>query len=723
MLNRITPLDAIVMLVAVVFSSCQTTEKKASTTDEKINSLIALMTLEEKVGMIHANSSFTTAGVERLGIPEWVMSDGPHGVRKEHGRDWEADKDALDSGTSLPVGIALAATWNTDLGFQYGEVLGSEANARGKHVILGPGLCIHRTPLNGRNFEYLSEDPYLNGRLAIGYVKGVQSKDVAPCIKHYAANNQEIERFTIDVQMSERALREIYLPSFEAAVVEGGAYTLMGAYNKFRGQYCTHNDYLINQVLKKEWGFDGAVISDWGAVHNTMEALQNGTDVEMGTDLGMLPNPKYGKFFMGDTVIQLVKSGAVQESVIDDKVRRILRIMYRSNLMGGKERAKGVYNAPENHAVARKVAEEAIVLLKNDNLLPLKKESVKSIAVIGANADWKHSGAGGSSQVNAKYEVTPLAGLKAKAGDNVKITYAPGYVIARDSKADAKRIAEAVKAAAAADYVVYVGGWIHGYSDGWNDNAYDAEAVDKPDMFLPFGQDELIKAVLKANPKTTIVLIGGSASDISAWEPAAKAIMQAWYPGMEGGNAIASVIFGEVNPSGKLPVTFPKTLSESPAHVLGEYPGANGTVVYKDDIYVGYRYFDTKKVEPRYPFGYGLSYTTFEVGAPAVEKSGTSGATVKVTVKNTGSVAGAEVVQLYVQDKEASVERPEKELKAFQKVFLQPGESKEVTLTLNERAFQFYDEGKKGWTLEPGEFTLLIGTSSRDIKQQAAISF
>jgi len=710
------------LAVSVVLFSCQQPEKQTSTIEEKIDSLLSKMTLEEKVGMIHANSSFTTAGVEHLGIPEWVMSDGPHGVRKEHGRDWVVDNDADDSATYLPVGVALAATWNRDLGYQYGEVLGSEANARGKDVILGPGVCIQRTPLNGRNFEYLTEDPYLNGQMAISYVKGVQSQDVAPCVKHYAANNEEVDRSWVDVQMSERALREIYLPGFEAAITEGGAYTIMGAYNRFRGQFCTHNEYLINKVLKGDWGFDGAVISDWGAVHSTMDAILYGTDVEMGTDLGMLPNPNYGKFFMGDTVIQLVKAGTVDEKVIDDKVRRILRIMYRTNLIGGKERAKGAFNTPEHQAVARKVAEESLVLLKNENLLPLKKE-IQSIAIVGANASWKHAGGGGSSQVNAKYEITPLAGIKAKLGDGVKVTYAQGYTIGRESKADAKLIAEAVKAASAAEYVVYVGGWIHGYSDAWNDNAYDAEAVDKPDLFMPFGQDELLKAILKANPKTVVVLMGGGPVEMGAWEPSAKAILQAWYPGMEGGNAIASVLFGDLSPSGKLPMTFPKTLSESPAHVLGEYPGTDGKVVYKDDIYVGYRYFDTKKVAPLYPFGFGLSYTTFDISPAAVEKTGERKAVVKVTIKNTGSVAGSEVVQLYVHDNDASVERPEKELKAFEKVYLQPGESKEITFSLAERAFQFYDETKSGWVLESGEFTLLIGTSSRDIKQEATVAF
>lgn len=702
--------------ILLLWNGCSDKEKKSLTVDEKIDSLINQMTLEEKVTMIHASSSFTSGGVQRLGIPEWTMSDGPHGVRKEHGRDWTHDEGADDSVTYLPVGVALASTWNPELGYEFGKVLGSEANARGKNVILGPGVNIIRTPLNGRNFEYMSEDPYLISQMVVGYVKGVQDQDVAACVKHFAANNQETERNSVDVEMSERALREIYLPGFKAAVQEGGVYTLMGAYNKFRGQFCTHNDYLINKILKGEWGFQGAVISDWGAVHNTVEALQNGTDVEMGTDLSMLPNPDYSKFYLADTVATVVKNGTVKESVLDDKVRRILRVMYKTNMFGKRE--EGVVNTKEHQETVLKIAEEAMVLLKNDHILPVKKESVKSIAVIGANADRKNAGAGGSSQVNAKYEVTPLAGLKNLVGDAAKITYSEGYRIAKDATADPKLIQEAAKAAAGADVVIYVGGWIHGYSDAWNDNAYDTEGQDKPDMQLPFGQEELLKAVMKANPKTVVVLVGGGPVDMTNWIDKSKAVIQAWYAGMEGGNALAKIIFGEVNPSGKLPMTFPKKLQDSPAHAIGEYPGKDGKVEYKDDILVGYRYYDTKKVEPQFCFGHGLSYTTFEYSGLSVTPTQNK-ATVKITVKNTGAVAGAEVVQFYVKDEQSSVERPEKELKAFEKVFLQPGESKEVEVVLNEDAFKYYDEGKKQWVLEPGKFTVLAGSSSRDIRQAA----
>lgn len=700
--------------------SCTSSEKLTANQEEnKIDSLIRLMTLEEKVAMIHASSSFTSGGVKRLGIPEWTMSDGPHGVRKEHGRDWSADENANDSCTYLPVGVALAATWNPDLGYEYGKVLGNEANARGKDVILGPGINIIRTPLNGRNFEYLSEDPHLISKMVVGYIKGVQEQEVSACVKHFAANNQETDRNTVNVEMSERALRELYLPGFKAAVTEAKVNTVMGAYNKFRGQYAAHNEYLINTILKGEWKFQGTVISDWGAVLNTMEALKNGTDVEMGTDLSMLPNPDYSKFYLGDTVLNLVKNGAVQESLLDEKVRRILRIMIKTKMLS--KRKSGEFNTKTHQETALKVAEEAIVLLKNEQLLPLNKDNLKSIAVIGANATRKHAGAGGSSQVNAKYEVTPLEGLQWMVGNKIKINHAPGYVIAKDGKADSKLIAEAVKTALASDVVVFVGGWIHGYTDGWNDNAYDAEGIDKPSMILPFGQDELIKAVVKANPRTTVVMMGGGAMDMTEWVDQARAILYAWYPGMEGGTALAKILFGEVNPSGKLPFTFPKKLEDCPAHKLGEYPGVNKVVRYNDDIFVGYRYYDTYKVEPQFSFGHGLSFTTFDYSDVYVTNSD-SVVNVKFTVTNSGDREGAEVVQVYVKDDQSSVKRPEKELKGFKKVVLAPGEKKQLEFNLNPDAFQYYDETKKQFVKEAGLFKILIGGASNDIRLNADIN-
>jgi beta-glucosidase len=682
----------------------------------KSDSLIKLMTLQEKVKMIHASSSFTSGGVPRLGIPELVTSDGPHGVRIEHGRGWSELKNVLDSGTYLPTGVCLASTWNPKLGYAFGSVLGSEANFRGKDVILGPGINIMRSPLNGRNFEYQSEDPFLVSKMVVGYIKGVQDQGISACVKHYAANNQETLRNSIDVQMSERALREIYLPGFKAAVEEGGVNTLMGSYNKFRGQWATQNNYLINQILKKEWGFKGLVMSDWGAVHSTTQAVWNGTDLEMGTDLSLGPNPDYGKFFMGDTVVTLVKEGKIPEYLIDAKIRRILYVMYKTNMMTGQKRQKGEYNTPAHQQTAEKVAEEGIVLLKNqDNILPLAA-SVKSIAVIGYNADRKQSFGGGSSQVRAFYEITPLQGLKNIAGKKVKITYCKGYNIERNAGPDQNLIQQAVDAAKKANMVIVVGGWTHGYDyDVWADNAFDAEDVDKPNMDMPFGQNELIKAVIAANPKTVVVLMGGGPIDMTQWVDNAKGIIQAWYPGMEGGNALAKIIFGQVNPSGKLPVSFPKKLADAPAIKLGQYPGDGKTVNYFDDIYVGYRYYDTFNVEPQFEFGHGLSYTTFKYSDLQINTADKQ-ATVTFTVKNTGAVDGAEVAQLYVKQEKLNLPRPDKELKGFEKVFLKAGEEKKVTITLNQDAFKYFNDVKNEWQMDPGTFDFIVGSSSRDIR-------
>jgi len=704
------------IFIANFFPFSRLSAQDDQTTEIRINDLIKKMTLEEKVAMIHANSAFTSGSVDRLGIPGLTMSDGPNGVRPEQGKYWVQTEKLLDSGTYLPPGVCLAATWNPELGYDFGSVLGSEANYRGKDIILGPGINIIRSPLNGRNFEYQSEDPYLVSKMVVGYIKGVQDQGISACVKHFAGNNQETLRNSIDVQMSERALREIYLPGFKAAVTEAHVNTLMGAYNKFRGQWCTHNDYLINKILKTEWKFDGIQISDWGAVHSTPEALTNGTDLEMGTDLSMLPNPNYHKFFLGDTVISLVRNGVFPESLIDEKVRRILRIMYRTHVLD-KKRKPGSYNTKEHQHTALKIAEEGIVLLKNeDHILPLSLSSVKKIAVIGYNASRLQSMGGGSSQVKAFYEITPLQGLKNLVGNKIDITYSQGYIIKRNAKADAGLISQASDAASKADVAIVVCGWTHGFNyQVWDDNAYDAESVDKPDMIMPFGQDELVKAVLKANPKTIVVLMGGGALDMNQWIDQTKGIIQAWYPGMEGGNALAKIIFGEVNPSGKLPMSWPKKLEDDGAHKLGEFPGNGTTVNYKDDIYVGYRYYDTYQIEPQFAFGHGLSYTNFEFSSLNIQ-AGNNQATVSFTVKNTGKMAGAEVAQVYVKQVKSSLPRPEKELKGFSKIFLEPGEKKLVVIKLDETSFQYYNDKEGRWVLEPSLFKILIGNSSRAIK-------
>ena len=685
--------------------------------ETKIEALIKKMTLEEKVNMIHANSSFTSGGVKRLGIPELVTSDGPHGVRPEFGRDWNLDNNSLDSGTYLPTGICLAATWNSELGYAFGSVLGSEANYRGKDIILGPGINIIRSPLNGRNFEYQSEDPFLVSKMAVGYIKGVQSQGVSACVKHFIANNQETKRTSIDVQMSDRAMREIYLPGFKAAVQLGGVNTVMGSYNKFRGQWASENNFLLTQILKKEWGFKGMVMSDWDAVHSTVQALWSGLDLEMGTDLHMLPNPDYSKFFMAESVLKLVKAGKIPEYIIDEKIRRKLYIMFKTNMIDGK-RIKGQYNTPAHQKTALQVASEGIVLLKNrDKILPINKTETRKIAVIGYNADRKQSMGGGSSQVRAFYEITALQGIRNIAG-NTEIVYAPGYEIKRDAKANPELIKNAVSIAAAADMVIYVGGSTHGYDYSvWSDNAYDAEDTDKPDMNLPFGQDELIMALVKANPKLVVVLMGGGALDMNKWLDETPAVIQSWYPGMEGGNALAKILFGELNPSGKLPVTFPNKLADHPSQQLGEYPGNLDklTVHYYDDIYVGYRYYDTYNVQPQFAFGHGLSYTTFEYGnlklIPTTDK-----VIVSLTIKNTGNKAGAEVAQLYIKPGTSLLPRPEKELKEFSKIFLQPGESKTVSFTLNKDAFMYYNDVLHAWVMDKINYDILVGSTSRDIR-------
>ncbi len=716
----------ILLLFAIPFLACnnQVKEKKGkimegANVEATIDSLINLMTVEEKIEMIHAKSPFVSSGVKRLGIPDLIMSDGPYGVRLEQGDDYAPKPNVDDEATYLPKGLTLASTWNAELGYEFGKVLGSEAKERGKNIILGPGVNITRSPLNGRNFEYLGEDPYLSSIMAVGYIKGVQDQGVAACVKHYLANNQEFHRTTVNVLMSERALREIYLPAFKAAVQDGKVLAVMGSYNKFRGQYCTHNQYLINDVLKKEIGFNGLLVSDWGAVHNSREAMLNGTDLEMGTDISMMPKPDYNKFFMADSALALVKNGEIPLSVLDDKIRRILRVMFKTSMANNNK--TGERNTKEHQQTALKIAEEGIVLLKNDNILPLNMESVKSIAVIGDNATHKHSMGGGSSQIKAKYEITPLEGLKTVCGNNVKISYAAGYKLSKNNEIDEKLIAEAVKLAKSSEIAIVVGGWIQNWSvSTWSDNVLDSEDTDKPNMNMPFGQDKLIQEVIKANPNTIVVLIGGGPVDMNLWVNQAKGIIQAWYPGMEGGNALANIISGKINPSGKLPMTFPKKLEDCPAHKLGEFPGKNDVVNYFDDIFVGYRYYDTYKVAPQFSFGHGLSYTSFEYSDLKLVADGKN-VKVSFSVKNTGKKEGAEVTQVYVNDVEASVKRPEKELKGFSKVFLAVGESKKVEMVLNESAFSFYDETKKSWVMEPGEFKIMVGSSSSDIRQTKSI--
>ena len=667
--------------------------------EARVEDLLGRLTLEEKISIVHADSKFTTAAIPRLGIPRRWLSDGPHGVREDVGPDtWQPAGHTDDFSTAMPAGICLAATWNPDLGFSEGEVIGQEARQRGKDIMLGPGVNILRTPLCGRNFEYLGEDPWLSGRMAAGYIRGAQAQDISSCVKHFALNNQEYQRGSINVEVDERTLREIYLPAFKAAVQEGGAWSVMGAYNQFRGQHCCENDYLLNKILKDEWGFKGLVMSDWDGAHDTRECALNGLDLEMGTE------KKYDDFYLAQPYLKGLQSGEFPAAGLDEKVRRNLRVMIATHVLDAS-RKPGSLNTVAHQTIARRVAEEGIVLLKNENnTLPLDAANLKSIAVIGENATRLHSHGGDSSGLKAFYEITPLQGLVNRAGKDVNITFSEGY-----QKGGSAALAErAVAAAKAADVVIYIGGLNH-------DKGFDCEGADRKDMKLPYGQAELIAQIVAANPRT-IVVLEGTMVEMDGWLDRVPAVLQAWYPGMEGGNALAKVLFGDVNPSGKLPATFPKHLMDSPAQALGNYPGTNGTVTYAEGLLVGYRWFDTKQIEPLFPFGFGLSYTTFEYSNLKLVAGDGAVVTAQFEVKNNGMRAGAEVAQLYVHQEKPGQPRPEKELKGFKKVFLKPGEKQTVSIALDKNAFAYYDDTQKSWVAEKDNFKIFIGSSSRDIR-------
>lgn len=700
----------IMLLTQAVANETPAYLDRTQSLETRVEDLLGRLTLEEKIQLCHADSKFTSAAIPRLGIPRRWLSDGPHGVREDVGPDtWDVAGRTDDFATALPVAIVLAATWNPELAQEAGQVIGQEARKRGKDIMLGPGVNIMRTPLCGRNFEYYGEDPFLAGRIAVGYIKGVQSQGVASCVKHFAANNQETDRGSINVEMDERTLREIYLPAFKAAVQEAKVWTVMGAYNKFRGVHCCESDYLLNQILKKEWGFQGLVVSDWAGVHSTRGAVLGGLDLEMGTDKA------YDDFYLAKAFREGVKSGEYPQAVLDDKVRRNLRVMIGTGVLN--PRPEGSLNTKAHQETSRRVAEEGMVLLKNEkDFLPLNAIKIRSVAIIGENATRLQTYGGDSSRVKAFYEISPLAGILNRIGTNVNVTYSEGY----RKGGDAALVEGAVTAAKAADVVIYVGGINH-------DVGYDSEGGDKTGLEMPFGQFELIHKVVKANPRTAVVLVGGSPMEMDAWLKQVPAVLLSWYSGMEGGNAIARVLFGDVNPSGKLPATFPKRLADSPAHTTGTkgFPGENGTTVYSEGVLVGYRWFDTKNIEPLFPFGHGLSYTTFKYANQKVVR-GTDAkgpiATVEFQITNTGKRAGAEVAQIYVQDVKSSVARPLKELKGFQKVQLQPGETKTISVPLDRSAFAFYDDKQGAWVAEAGEFKILVGASARDIRQVSAFT-
>lgn len=711
-------------------ASSQVTDKEKVQMEKRIEKLIKKMTLEEKVGLLHGNSKFYVAGVERLGIPEWSLSDGPHGVRAEINRhDWAYAGWTNDSASYFPTGTAFAAAWNPELAYRRGEVLGEEARWRKKDVLLGPGVNIIRSPLCGRNFEYMSEDPYMNSVLAVAYIKGLQSRDVACSVKHFAVNNQETNRTTVDVECSERALREIYLPAFKAAVQEGGALTVMAAYNKFRGEFCAENNYLVRKILRNEWGFDGVYVTDWGAAHSTVPSMEAGLDLEMGTLID-----KYEDWYYANPLIEAVKSGKVPMSLVDEKVGDVLRVMIKTNVLDPKKRfGPGSMNTKEHQQATYDAAAEAIVLLKNqNNLLPLDFSSIKSLAVIGDNATRKHSNGGLSSEIKAVYEVTPLGALRAKWGDKVDIRFAQGYeklstfvegsnngqssgtFSSKTQESDAL-LKEAVEVARTSDVALLVCGLNHDY---------DTESFDRLNMDIPYGQVELIQEVVKANPRTIVVMIAGSPLNMAAVDICSPAIVWAWFNGMEGGNALVDVLSGKVNPSGKMPFTTPVSLDQSPAHALGNFPGRDLKVNYEEDILVGYRWFDTKGLPVVYPFGYGLSYTTFDYSNLNTDKETYDQAdTIQATftLTNTGDREGAEVAQLYVSDPVCSVMRPVKELKGFKKVFLKPGESRRITLDIPVSSLAFYSEAQSQFVVEPGEFILQLGASASDIKQKISM--
>ena len=711
-------------------ASSQVTDKEKVQMEKRIEKLIKKMTLEEKVGLLHGNSKFYVAGVERLGIPEWSLSDGPHGVRAEINRhDWAYAGWTNDSASYFPTGTAFAAAWNPELAYRRGEVLGEEARWRKKDVLLGPGVNIIRSPLCGRNFEYMSEDPYMNSVLAVAYIKGLQSRDVACSVKHFAVNNQETNRTTVDVECSERALREIYLPAFKAAVQEGGALTVMAAYNKFRGEFCAENNYLVRKILRNEWGFDGVYVTDWGAAHSTVPSMEAGLDLEMGTLID-----KYEDWYYANPLIEAVKSGKIPMSLVDEKVGDVLRVMIKTNVLDPKKRfGPGSMNTKEHQQATYDAAAEAIVLLKNqNNLLPLDFSSIKSLAVIGDNATRKHSNGGLSSEIKAVYEVTPLEALRAKWGDKVDIRFAQGYeklstfvegsnngqssgtFSSKTQESDAL-LKEAVEVARTSDVALLVCGLNHDY---------DTESFDRLNMDIPYGQVELIQEVVKANPRTIVVMIAGSPLNMAAVDICSPAIVWAWFNGMEGGNALVDVLSGKVNPSGKMPFTTPVSLDQSPAHALGNFPGRDLKGNDEEDILVGYRWFDTKGLPVVYPFGYGLSYTTFNYSNLNTDKKTYDQAdTIQATftLTNTGDREGAEVAQLYVSDPVCSVMRPVKELKGFKKVFLKPGESRRITLDIPVSSLAFYSEAQSQFVVEPGEFILQLGASASDIKQRISV--
>ena len=710
------------LLACLLIAGC----RQKANIETRIEDTLAQLTLDEKIGLIHAQSKFSSRGVPRLGIPDLWCDDGPHGVRPETLWDkWEAASWTNDSCTAFPSLTCLAATWDRELAEEYGRDLGEEARYRGKNVLLGPGVNICRTPLCGRNFEYMGEDPFLAGQMAIPYIQGLQGNNVAACIKHFALNNQEYDRFQVNVNVDDRALYEIYLPAFKAAVQEGGAWSLMSSYNKYRNEWVSHNSRLLKDILKDEWNWDGAVISDWGAVHDTDGAANGGLDLEFGTHTnGVDQNTAnaYDNYYMAQPYKAKILSGELKESDLDDKVRRVLRLHFRTE----KGENHGSMCTDEHFTVCRKIGTEGIVLLRNNGVLPLRK-GMHKIVVLGENAIRPMVVGGSSSSLKTIHEISPLDGIRAAYPD-AQVIYERAYDSGEptpgkynysqydisDPRDEAELLSDALEAVKDADYVIFFG--------GLNKNKkQDCEGEDRQSYDLPYGQNEVISALAAVRPDMIYVNISGSPVAMPfVWE--VGAILQAWYLGSETGSAIADVLTGKVNPSGKLPVTFPVALEDGPVRTERQYPGIPDEdgrlqVYYDEGIYVGYRWFEKQDIKPMFPFGFGLSYTTFAYGeAKASTRSMKDRLTITVPITNTGKYAGAEVVQLYIKDVESSVDRPEKELKGFEKVWLEPGQTKTVKFTIGLDALSFFDEGKHEWVAEKGEFQALVGASSADIR-------
>ena len=729
---------AVGLITLSSFTARQTTPVYLDETkniDERVADALSRMTLEEKVNILHAQSKFSSPGVPRLGIPELWCTDGPHGIRPEVKWDeWNQAGWTNDSCTAFPALTCLAATWDKEASALYGKSIGEEARYREKDVLLGPGVNIYRTPFNGRNFEYMGEDPFLAGEMCVPYIQGVQKNGVAVCLKHFALNNQECNRHTADVDVDDRALYEIYLPAFKKGVEEGDAWSIMASYNLYKGQHLCHNKYLLDDVLKGEWKFDGAVISDWGGACDPDQAAAYGLDLEYGTwtdGLTTKGKTSYDSYMLADPYLERLRDGRASLKTLDDKAGRVLKLIFRTAM--NRKKPFGSINSPEHLAAARQIGADGIVLLKNDaaadgsKVLPVDLASAKKILVVGENAIKMMTVGGGSSSLKVKHEVSPLEGIQAAVGNNAEVIYERGYVGSTsnsyngvtsgqdlsESRTAEQLIADAARAAADADVVLFFGGLN-------KDNHQDSEGADRIAYGLPYNQDAVIEALAAANPNLAVCLVSGNAVAMP-WIGQVRSIAQCWFCGSEAGNSIADVIFGKVNPSGKLPFTFPVRIEDSPAHALGAYT-CGKDVHYKESLYVGYRWFDTKGIRPLFAFGHGLSYTEFEYGEVNVSSKVSANGVLKasVKVKNIGSRDGKEIVQLYIGEENPLLERPTKELKAFEKVSLAPGETKTVKFEIPVSDLAYFNADTHSWVLDSGhKFTAYFAAASDDVRGTA----